>query len=415
MKISKLIGTLGLVGLFAVWTGAAHAQRGEYGAAPLTQLTDYGPKPAILGQPAYLVGRGFGSDPRRFRLEWGSYERLGVVLGTLGPMQITRWTDTRIDFRLPAEITAAGTYWIHLRPVRTAAPSGTGVLSTDNWLGGVTLEVALPRPTISGYARADICPTEPLSIRGSNFTRIRNAFLVAIVTRPDTPGARDNGLVLNTEVVRSWSDNRIDIQLPTNIRARFSPGYHYRVDLMTHAADGRSLRTMARGPDAQFRRDCGTAGQARVGGDYLQPRLPVARTELTFDFAPARSPVKLGSDILFGGTFVVSDAELLRQIRAQPLVVEWRIVKRGTAIAVLQGSVKVRGPRTPLLARTRPAEIGEYELVFNMPALPRGLELSARHAERNRIEVFSLAPVQINKPLPRQQRNTRLPAPQLIR
>lgn len=110
---------------------------------------------------------------------------------------------------------------------------------------------------------------------------------------------------------------------------------------------------------------------------------------VVFEFAPSRSPVELGRDIGFNGHFRVSDAERALQLRITPLQVAWRIVKRGTAITVLQGAVRVSGPRTPLRIRTRPAEAGVYELVFELPAPSMGTVLQIEHAERNRIEVVA--------------------------
>lgn len=107
--------------------------------------------------------------------------------------------------------------------------------------------------------------------------------------------------------------------------------------------------------------------------------------EVIFAFSPVRSPVALGSDIR------VSDAEWVRRSHAQPLMVAWRIVKRGTAIVVLQGTARVRGSRTPLRVRTRPGEAGEYELVFEGIPPVLGVRLRVVSTAQNRIAVITSA------------------------
>ena len=115
-------------------------------------------------------------------------------------------------------------------------------------------------------------------------------------------------------------------------------------------------------------------------------------TLVNFEFAPAHTPVRLGSDIRFAGSFEIGDPAARRQLRQAPLVIEWRIVKRGTAIAILHGSIELRGARTPLLIRTRPAETGEYELNFELPSSPGNVALQFLHAEYNRIVVADTPP-----------------------
>lgn len=126
-------------------------------------------------------------------------------------------------------------------------------------------------------------------------------------------------------------------------------------------------------------------GAAQVSDAGSAIRRPQA---VLFRFEPCVARVPLGRDILFRGTFLVAEPALLARLRTTPLVLQWRVVKQGGAVVVLQGEVRIHGPRTLLRAGTRPAEPGVYELVFVEMPHASYWPLRLEYGERNRIEVY---------------------------
>lgn len=365
------------------------------GNAFALDITGFNPNPVLVGGSMTLEGTGFGPGAGAMHIEYGSYADTTRPLGTLGPMEITSWTDTRIAFRLPTAINAEGRYWLRMRP-HSSGGGGSGLLSTE--YDGITFDVELPRPVISNYVKADVCPGSILQIRGSHFTRHRNAFRVMFV-RIDS---REYSILLNPDVVTGWRDNQIDIRLPNDLPGYVREGTRFRIELTKALNDPRrpgGQRIVARGPEGQLAEDCTTA-QA-LPQQQFKPQLPDLPV-LQFTLAPLRDKVPLGENVVFGGTFETTSQTLLRRLRETPVNVEWRIVGETNQL-LARGNVQIRGRRTPLLVRAKPDKVGRYRLWLGLPPSAGEIRLRGSDLTQAWIEVYSVGTTGTVQPIPQQK------------
>lgn len=366
---AAVAGSIGL----AIWLAVPSAAQRTIEPADLgLVLSRIEPDPVVIEQTATLHGSGFG-ERGSVAIQLVSHEAGGAPLTPISEAHVRSWSDDRIELALP--IRSEGRYGLRLaRP-----DDGSEVLRRSNQ-SGISFDVVLPRPTITGYSAASVCPGQLFSIRGSGFTRIRGAFTILWdKTGPD----RTPGITIRTERVTAWMDDQIRFRVPTDLPAYIAPGTSFRVALATRGDGG--LRVRARGPEGRIPESCaGREGRAPTSVVPLSPTQqrgirpePASRPDLRvqpgigpggpmplrFDLAPMPSRAVVGNVLVFGGTFQAGPAlaEALRGSRAQ---VEWSI-KRGSAI-VRAGLVDVRGRSTPWLERVDATEAGTYRLEMRL-------------------------------------------------
>ncbi|MAE95091.1 MAG: hypothetical protein CL910_10560 [Deltaproteobacteria bacterium] len=301
-------------------------------------------------------GRGFAT-PAENRLVFGDYGGAGEAEVPAG--RVVSWTDTRIVVNPP--ISAPGRYFFRMT-VRRSGEGGLGAISTTD-SDGISFDAVLPRPTIRGYRKSDVCPGSVLEIEGENFTGIRGAFRILWDKIAD---GRTYGVGLRDDAIVGWTDTQIRLSVPNDLPAYIAPGDTYQVVLAE--SQGSGVRSVARGPRAQLASGCG--GRPTIAPAATTPGIGTWHG-LDFTLAPVPKAVGVGDDLVFGGTFEAKTEELIRCLRSTPLQVRWRIVRDGSGGSVAQGEVRLNTRRKGLLARARSVSVGTYRLELNLVDPPR--------------------------------------------
>ncbi len=326
---------------------------------PRATIRRASPSPAIVGQAVTITGEGFGR-PGEMELLFGSYDDLRRI--PLGGRQVRSWSDREIVVVPPYETT--GTHFFLLRPPPPPLPPGGGLVATAGRDASINVEVAMPRPAITGYRPAGVCPGSTLVIQGRNFTELRGGFTLLW----QKVGA--GSISMRDERIRSWSDAAIHLQVPTDLPAYIAPGDRFRIDLGVR--NDRGLEIVARGREGRLGERCGDQPTPRIPGVG-----PVLGTKhgLTFTLAPVNRRVAMGQNVVFGGTFETTSTTLASRLRTQPMKILWRIEREGEVMA--RGAVPAKGRRTPLLVRAKATKAGTYRLVLEPANRPRDVSFRA--------------------------------------
>lgn len=360
---------------------------------PPPQLRSVTPAPAIVGQAVTIQGSGFGSQSE-MELSFGSYG--DTRRRVLGAGQIRSWSDTRIVVVPP--YAQAGTHFFRVAEIPPPLSPGAGLVASSAHEGFANFEVAMPRPTITGYRPANVCPGSTLEIQGRDFTGLRGGF--EIIWNKVGGG----GITMRDDRIRGWSDRAIQLQVPTDLPAYIAPGDRYRLDLVVR--EERGFRTMARGPEGRLADLCGPAATPRTPG-----RSPSIGTKhgLQFTLAPVNRRVAMGEQVVFGGTFKTSSVDLGTRLRSTPIKIAWRIVRDGEEMA--RGTVPVKGRSAPLLVRTKATKQGTYRLVLAPVTPPRDVSFRA-DLDEAWVRIVRMEQLQVpGRKIDIQQRKQKLPLP----